>query len=58
VIVNYYHEQLKGIYDTIERFCEGSGLHWDDINGAAIQGEAATAVFDTFVAQVCCFSLL
>ena len=34
------------------------GAHWDDINGANIQGEAAASVFDSYIAQKVRFSLI
>jgi hypothetical protein len=38
-------------YKTIEAYTRVSGAHWDNVNGANIQDTAATAVFDSYIAQ-------
>lgn len=44
--------QLKSTYKAIEAYHHNvSGAHWDDTNGANIQGAAAGAVFDAYVSQ-------
>jgi hypothetical protein len=43
--------QLKMTYKTIEAYTRVSGAHWDNVNGANIQGTAATAVFNSYVTQ-------
>ncbi|KAI9457695.1 hypothetical protein HD554DRAFT_2141816 [Boletus coccyginus] len=43
--------QLKAIYAAISHYCNQSGFHWDNENGANIQGTAASQVFDTYVAK-------
>jgi hypothetical protein len=38
-------------YKTIEAYTRVSGAHRDNVNGANIQGTAATAVFNSYIAQ-------
>jgi hypothetical protein len=39
---------------VIESYQNVSGAHWDAQRGANIQGEAAAAVFNAYVAQKVC----
>jgi hypothetical protein len=50
--------QLKMTYKTIEAYTHVSGAHWDNVNGANIQGTTATAVFNSYVAQKVRFYLI
>ncbi|KAI9573967.1 hypothetical protein HD554DRAFT_2210351 [Boletus coccyginus] len=43
--------QLKAIYAAISHYRNQSGFHWDNENGANIQGTTASQVFDTYVAK-------
>ena len=47
--------QLKGIYNAIEGYRNSSGLHYDNEKGANIQGEAATAIWNAYVARKVCY---
>ncbi|KAG1803051.1 hypothetical protein EV424DRAFT_1351628 [Suillus variegatus] len=40
---------LKSTYNTIEKYRNRSGCHWDSDHGASIQGEAAESVWSEFV---------
>lgn len=49
--------QLKGIYNSIEGYRSASGFHFDNVNGANIQGEAATGIWNDIVTKkVCCYA--
>jgi hypothetical protein len=50
--------QLKTTYKTIEAYTCVSGAHWDNVNGANIQGTAATAIFNSYVTQKVCSYLI
>lgn len=43
--------QLKATFKVIHAYHNVSGAHWDDINGANIEGTAAATVFDAYVSQ-------
>ncbi|KAG2067982.1 hypothetical protein BDR04DRAFT_1158481 [Suillus decipiens] len=40
---------LKKIFNQIEIYCNVSGFHWDNEQGAGIEGTAAASVWDTHV---------
>ncbi|KAG1842825.1 hypothetical protein C8R48DRAFT_765561, partial [Suillus tomentosus] len=43
-------DMLKQIYNAIERYRNNrSGCHWDNVNGASIQGEAAELQWNQFI---------
>ncbi|KAH9954258.1 hypothetical protein BGW80DRAFT_1128496, partial [Lactifluus volemus] len=44
-------QQLKSISTTIERLKDASGMHWDNVHGANIEGDDAGAVWDTYVGK-------
>ena len=46
--------QMKTIYTAIETYRNTSGVHWDHINGANIQGEAAESVWNAYVSHKVC----
>jgi len=46
--------QLKQKYSAICVWRRKSGVHWDNIRGADIHGDASTAVFDAHVANKVC----
>ncbi|KAG2361768.1 hypothetical protein BDR07DRAFT_1585947 [Suillus spraguei] len=40
---------IKTIHHAIDKYCNQTGTHWDSINGAGIYGDAASAVWDSYV---------
>ncbi|KAF8237818.1 hypothetical protein L208DRAFT_1054826, partial [Tricholoma matsutake] len=40
---------LKSTYNTIQIYQNGSGFHWDNENGAKIEGEAADKVWQSYI---------
>ncbi|KAG1816336.1 uncharacterized protein BJ212DRAFT_1503075 [Suillus subaureus] len=40
---------LKKIFNQIKIYCNVSGFHWDNVQGAGIKGTAAASVWDTYV---------
>ncbi|KAG2139143.1 uncharacterized protein EDB93DRAFT_1253068 [Suillus bovinus] len=40
---------LKSIHHAIDKYCNQTGTHWDNANGAGIHGPAATTVWDSYV---------
>ncbi|KAG1771391.1 hypothetical protein EV702DRAFT_1202000 [Suillus placidus] len=40
---------LKQIYNAIEKYCNQTGVHWDNEIGAGIEGSAADAVWATYI---------
>ncbi|KIJ59007.1 hypothetical protein HYDPIDRAFT_101488 [Hydnomerulius pinastri MD-312] len=51
---NYTHLlQLKTMYTVIQTYRNQSGFHWDDVNGANIQGATAKAVYSINQSDSC-----
>ncbi|KAG2075321.1 hypothetical protein BDR04DRAFT_34972 [Suillus decipiens] len=40
---------LKKIFHQIETYCNTSGFHWDNVQGAGIDGPAATTIWNTYI---------
>ncbi|KAG2095757.1 hypothetical protein BD769DRAFT_1369731, partial [Suillus cothurnatus] len=48
---------LKQTYNAIQKYCQLSGVHWDNVTGANIQGEAATSVWNEYISKKVCYVL-
>jgi hypothetical protein len=46
--------QIKTIYAPIQKYQSILGTHWDNENGAGIEGSSAAAVGDSYVSQKVC----
>ncbi|KAH9976819.1 hypothetical protein BGW80DRAFT_1290785 [Lactifluus volemus] len=44
-------EKIKTIYAAIRKYQNIPGTHWDNENGAGIEGSSAAAVWDSYVSQ-------
>ncbi|KAG2130567.1 hypothetical protein BD769DRAFT_1355554, partial [Suillus cothurnatus] len=44
-------------YNTIQKYRQLSGVHWDNVTGANIQGEAATSVWNEYISKKVCHIL-
>ncbi|KAG1733472.1 hypothetical protein EDB19DRAFT_1911607 [Suillus lakei] len=42
---------LKQTYNAIQKYCQQSGVHWDNVTGANIQGQGATTVWDEYISK-------
>ncbi|KAG2141462.1 hypothetical protein BD769DRAFT_1662365 [Suillus cothurnatus] len=40
---------LKKIFHQIKTYCNASGFHWDNVQGAGIDGPAATTIWNTYI---------
>ncbi|KAG0701493.1 hypothetical protein DFH29DRAFT_875821 [Suillus ampliporus] len=40
---------LKQTYNTIQKYCQQSGVHWDNVTGANIQHEGTTTVWNKYI---------
>ncbi|KAG2365550.1 hypothetical protein BDR07DRAFT_1481166 [Suillus spraguei] len=42
---------LKQTYNAIQKYCQQSGVHWNNTTGANIQGDAAASVWNEYVSK-------
>ncbi|KAG2098240.1 uncharacterized protein F5147DRAFT_656129 [Suillus discolor] len=40
-----------GTYYDSQKYCQLSGVHWDNVRGANIEGEAATIVWNEYISR-------
>jgi hypothetical protein len=50
--------QIKFIYSSIQKYKIRTRMHWDNTNGANINGEAAERVWNNYIAQKVCWLTL
>ncbi|KAG1798388.1 hypothetical protein EV424DRAFT_1546270 [Suillus variegatus] len=42
---------LKQTFNAIQKYRQQSGVHWDNIRGANVEGEASTSVWNEYVSK-------
>ena len=43
--------QLKNIWSSIQKLKNTSGMHWDNVRGANIEGDEAEKVWNDYISQ-------